>query len=115
MAKGRDLSSQGGRIREAREVYSFLHRDEPDMTQQRLGELLGVDQSTVSEWERNTRPITTEMLAALAKVLGESPAWLAWAEGEPQAHVRPSGRAPTGTHHNDKPDVRTPPRKRRSS
>jgi transcriptional regulator with XRE-family HTH domain len=92
MAIGRDLTTVGGRIREARELWSWNHRDSPAMTQARLGELVGVHQTTVSEWEANERPLAVDTVALIATILEVPAEWIAFRQGEPRAQ-------PTGTLH----------------
>lgn len=44
------------------------------MSQQALGEKVGLDQSGISRIERGQRPVTVGMLKAIAKALGVRPA-----------------------------------------
>jgi transcriptional regulator with XRE-family HTH domain len=51
-------------------------RKRAGMSQTQLAELVGVDQSGVSRIERGERPVTVDMLKAIARALGVRPAAL---------------------------------------
>lgn len=46
-----------------------LGRERKDLTQQALGELLGVGQVTVARWETGTRTVDTETLDRICEAL----------------------------------------------
>lgn len=65
----------GQRIREARESLR--------LTQQQLADRLGVDQSTVSGWERDDkRRPARDLMPVVARALGRTTAWLEGREAE---------------------------------
>ena len=68
------MKTIGARIREARDRLS--------LTQQQLADRLGVDQSTVSGWEReDKRRPSRDLMPAVAKALGRTVDWLEGREG----------------------------------
>ena len=117
MARRGDLTTVGGRLREAREVWSWEHREQPSMTQGRLSELMRVNQSTVSSWERNAAALTIPAIEEIAAILGVSPSWLAFGEGEPRVRTT-SGPIPVTGRLRDNAErlpPETPSRHRRES
>lgn len=51
------------------------------LTQKEIGEILGVSQPTVADWEKGVRTPSIEQVELLAKTLRVSPGWLAFNEG----------------------------------
>lgn len=49
-------------------------RRKAGISQVRLGELIGLDQSGVSRIERGERPVTVDLLRSIARALGMRPA-----------------------------------------
>ncbi|HHP5405927.1 TPA: LexA family protein [Aeromonas veronii] len=71
------------RIRELRKK----HR----LTQQKLGELIGVKKSSISQWENDEHSPSGDNLAQLSKVFGVSAHWLATGKGSPElSNVEPA-------------------------
>lgn len=75
----------GTRIRQARK--------ELGLSQQALADLVGVNQSAISGWERGDSDPTTDSMTAAAVALGVSFEWLATGRGE----IRPGSLAIQGT------------------
>lgn len=63
------------RIRELRKKHG--------LTQQKLGELIGVKKSSISQWENDEHSPSGDNLAQLSKVFGVSAHWLATGKGSP--------------------------------
>ncbi|MDO2435956.1 LexA family protein [Aeromonas veronii] len=71
------------RIRELRKKHG--------LTQQKLGELIGVKKSSISQWENDEHSPSGDNLAQLSKVLGVSAHWLATGKGSPElSNVEPA-------------------------
>jgi len=66
--------SIGNRIKEIR---TALH-----LNQKEFGELLGVNQRTVSNWETNRNEPSIEILSKITSLWGINPTWLLTGEGE---------------------------------
>ena len=64
------------RIRELRKKHG--------LTQQKLGELIGVKKSSISQWENDEHSPSGDNLAQLSKVFGVSAHWLATGKGSPE-------------------------------
>ena len=80
------------RIRELRKKHG--------LTQQKLGELIGVKKSSISQWENDEHSPSGDNLAQLSKVFGVSAHWLSTGKGSPElSNVEPAvipqgGRVP---------------------
>lgn len=59
-------------------------RKEHGLTQQKLGELVGVKKSSISQWESGEHAPSGDNLVALARVFGVSPHWLSTGKGSPE-------------------------------
>ncbi|MFM5520408.1 MULTISPECIES: LexA family protein [Aeromonas] len=71
------------RIRELRKKHG--------LTQQKLGELIGVKKSSISQWENDEHSPSGDNLAQLSKVFGVSAHWLATGKGSPElSNVEPA-------------------------
>ncbi|ATY81305.1 LexA family transcriptional repressor [Aeromonas veronii] len=71
------------RIRELRKKHG--------LTQQKLGELIGVKKSSISQWENDEHSPSGDNLAHLSKVFGVSAHWLATGKGSPElSNVEPA-------------------------
>jgi DNA-binding XRE family transcriptional regulator len=68
------------------------------ITQKQLGEMVGVSQPTVADWENGVRTPSIEQVELLSEALGVSPGWLAFGEGvmhsghQPPVQTMPPGR-----------------------
>lgn len=68
-----------------------MARKAAGFTQERLEELSGVDQTTISRLEREAAPNpTSDTVERLAKALGIAPSELRFSEPQPEATVDPS-------------------------
>lgn len=66
-------------------------RKKQGLTQQRLGELVGVKKSSISQWESGEHAPSGDNLVALAKVFGVSAHWLSTGKGSPElSNVEPA-------------------------
>ncbi|WP_421169186.1 LexA family protein [Aeromonas dhakensis] len=65
-------------------------RKKHGLTQQKLGELIGVKKSSISQWENDEHSPSGDNLAQLSKVFGVSAHWLSTGKGSPE----PSNVAP---------------------
>lgn len=73
-------------------------RKKQGLTQQRLGELVGVKKSSISQWENGEHAPSGDNLVALAKVFGVSAHWLSTGKGAPElSNVEPAV-IPQGRH-----------------
>jgi len=71
------------RIRELRKKHG--------LTQQKLGELIGVKKSSISQWENDEHSPSGDNLALLSKVFGVSAHWLSTGKGSPElSNVEPA-------------------------
>ncbi|MCJ8212195.1 LexA family protein [Aeromonas veronii] len=71
------------RIRELRKKHG--------LTQQKLGELIGVKKSSISQWENDEHSPSGDNLAQLSKVFGVSAHWLATGKGSHElSNVEPA-------------------------
>lgn len=71
------------RIRELRKKHG--------LTQQKLGELIGVKKSSISQWENDEHSPSGDNLAQLSKVFGVSAHWLSTGKGSPElSNVEPA-------------------------
>ena len=71
------------RIRELRKKHG--------LTQQKLGELIGVKKSSISQWENDEHSPSGDNLALLSKVFGVSAHWLTTGKGSPElSNVEPA-------------------------
>lgn len=62
-------------------------RKKHGLTQQKLGELVGVNKASISQWEQGEYAPSGDNLVALAKALGVSAHWLATGKGSPDPSV----------------------------
>lgn len=75
-------------------------RKKHGLTQQRLGELIGVKKSSISQWENDEHSPSGDNLAQLSRVFGVSAHWLSTGRGSPEIpNVEPAvipqcGRVP---------------------
>lgn len=66
-------------------------RKKQGLTQQRLGELVGVKKSSISQWENGEHAPSGDNLVALAKAFGVSAHWLSTGKGSPEpSNVEPA-------------------------
>lgn len=66
-------------------------RKKHGLTQQKLGELVGVNKASISQWEQGEYAPSGDNLVALAKALGVSAHWLATGKGSPESsNVEPA-------------------------
>lgn len=66
-------------------------RKKQGLTQQKLGELIGANRASVSQWESGDVSPSADYLVALARVFGVSPHWLSTGKGSPEpANVEPA-------------------------
>ncbi|MGL6410883.1 LexA family protein [Aeromonas veronii] len=66
-------------------------RKKHGLTQQKLGELIGVKKSSISQWENDEHSPSGDNLAQLSKVFGVSAHWLATGKGSPElSNVEPA-------------------------
>lgn len=66
-------------------------RKKQGLTQQKLGELIGVKKSSISQWENDEHSPSGDNLAQLSKVFGVSAHWLATGKGSPEpSNVEPA-------------------------
>lgn len=63
-----EISTIGGRIKQLRRENGF--------SQEYLAEALNTDQSTISKYEKDTRPVPSDVLANLSWVLKTTPTYL---------------------------------------
>lgn len=60
-------------------------RKKHGLTQQKLGELVGVSKASISQWESGEHSPSGDNLAVLSKALGVSAHWLATGKGSPES------------------------------
>ncbi|WP_290437967.1 LexA family protein [Aeromonas caviae] len=72
-------------------------RKEHGLTQQKLGELVGVKKSSISQWESGEHAPSGDNLVALARVFGVSPHWLSTGKGSPELPNVEPAEIPQGT------------------
>lgn len=66
-------------------------RKKHGLTQQKLGELIGVKKSSISQWENDEHSPSGDNLAQLSKVFGVSAHWLSTGKGSPEpSNVEPA-------------------------
>ena len=66
-------------------------RKKQGLTQQKLGELIGVKKSSISQWENDEHSPSGDNLAQLSRVFGVSAHWLATGKGSPEpSNVEPA-------------------------
>ncbi|WP_440144434.1 LexA family protein [Aeromonas veronii] len=66
-------------------------RKKHGLTQQKLGELIGVKKSSISQWENDEHSPSGDNLAQLSKVFGVSAHWLSTGKGAPEpSNVEPA-------------------------
>ncbi|MDX7693595.1 S24 family peptidase [Aeromonas caviae] len=66
-------------------------RKKHGLTQQKLGELVGVNKASISQWEQGEYAPSGDNLVALAKAFGVSAHWLATGKGSPElSNVEPA-------------------------
>lgn len=72
-------------------------RKKQGLTQQKLGELIGANRASISQWESGDVSPSADYLVALAKVFGVSAHWLSTGKGSPElSNVEPA-MIPKGT------------------
>ncbi|MFM4647545.1 LexA family protein [Aeromonas bivalvium] len=59
-------------------------RKKHGLTQQKLGELIGVNKASISQWEQGEYAPSGDNLVALAKAFGVSAHWLSTGKGSPE-------------------------------
>ncbi|MEH8144832.1 S24 family peptidase [Aeromonas hydrophila] len=66
-------------------------RKKQGLTQQKLGELIGANRASVSQWESGDVSPSADYLVALARVFAVSPHWLSTGKGSPEpSNVEPA-------------------------
>lgn len=80
--------------RRPRRIYLAEWRDLRGLTQQQLGDRLGVTDVTVSRWERATNLLNTNVMAAIAEALSIEPADLYRHPDQPSADELLRGQPP---------------------
>ncbi|MFQ2091063.1 LexA family protein [Aeromonas taiwanensis] len=66
-------------------------RKKQGLTQQKLGELIGANRASVSQWESGDVSPSADYLVALARVFDVSPHWLSTGKGSPEpSNVEPA-------------------------
>lgn len=94
--KGRHDAAMAARIGPKRPRRIFLKewREHRDLTQERLGERLGVSDVTVHRWEKNLSLLNTNVMAAIAEALMIEPTDLYRHPDQPSADQLLRGASP---------------------
>ena len=78
------------------------------MTQEKLGQLIGVDQSNITIWEKGKTKPRPDNLNELARVFGLTPAYLSFGESPPEGGV---GAVPVFAAVSDRDVIKVFPKK----
>lgn len=80
--------------KKAKRIFLREWREHRDLTQERLGERLGVSDVTVHRWEKGLAKLNTDVMAAIAEALAIEPGDLYRHPDQPSADALLRGATP---------------------